>query len=46
MEAEQTNKTVSDKTNDNKTLLQIIYTYIKDKAYRIRGLAPLILNLR
>ena len=51
MEAEQTNTTVSDKTKKNKTLLQIIYTYIKIKvvpvhAYRNRGMAPLILNLR
>ena len=51
MEAEQTNTTVSDKTNNNKTPLQIIYTYTKVKAvpvnvYRSRGMAPLILILR
>ena len=51
MEAVQTNTSMSDKINNNKILLQIIYTYIKVKAvpvqaYGSRGMAPLILNLR
>jgi len=37
METEQANTTVSAKTNNNKTLLQIIHTYIKLKAVPVHA---------